>query len=80
MLESRTIQEIAKKHKKSAAQITLRWDYQNGLITIPKSINQERIRQNADIFNFELSEDEMEEISDLDTGITQEDPDKKFYF
>jgi methylglyoxal/glyoxal reductase len=75
VLESRTIQEIAKKHKKSPAQITLRWDYQNGIIAIPKSVNQNRIRENANIFNFTLTDDEIEMISDLDTGITKEDPD-----
>jgi methylglyoxal/glyoxal reductase len=75
VIESRTIQEIAKKHKKTSAQITLRWDYQNGIITIPKSINQNRINENADIFDFSLSDDEMEMISDLDTGMTKEDPD-----
>jgi len=75
VLESRTIQEIAKKHKKTSAQITLRWDYQNSIITIPKSIKQNRIIENADIFDFSLSDDELETISDLDTGMTKEDPD-----
>ena len=75
VLESRTIAEIAKAHKKSAAQVTLRWDYQNGIITIPKSVDPKRIKENADIFDFSLTEDEMEKISDLDTGITKQDPD-----
>ena len=75
VLESRTIAEIAKAYKKSAAQVTLRWDYQNGIITIPKSVDPKRIKENADIFDFSLTEDEMEKISDLDTGITKQDPD-----
>lgn len=75
VLESRTILEIAKKHRKTPAQVTLRWDYQNGIITIPKSVNQNRIRENAGIWDFTLTDDEMEMISDLDTGQTKEDPD-----
>ena len=75
VLESRTIAEIAEAHKKSAAQVTLRWDYQNGIITIPKSVNPKRIEENADIFDFTLTEEEMEKISDSDTGIAKQDPD-----
>lgn len=75
VLESRTIQEIARRRKKTSAQITLRWDYQNGIVTIPKSINKSRIAENARIFDFSLSDDEMESISDLDTGLAKHDPD-----
>ena len=75
VLESRTIMEIAKKHRKTPAQVTLRWDYQNGLVTIPKSVNQNRIKENCGIFHFTLTDDEMEEISDLDTGVAKDDPD-----
>jgi methylglyoxal/glyoxal reductase len=75
VLESRTLQEIAKKHRRTPAQITIRWDYQNSIITIPKSVNQQRITENASIFDFSLSDDEVETISDLDTGITNQDPD-----
>jgi Aldo/keto reductases, related to diketogulonate reductase len=74
-LESRTIIEIAKKHRKTPAQIILRWDYQNSLVTIPKSIKQSRIVENAAIFNFTLSDEELEIINDLDTGMVKEDPD-----
>lgn len=75
VLESRTIKEIAKRHKKSVAQTVLRWDYQQGVAAIPKSITPQRIKENADIFDFELSDDEMEMISDLDTGEMHGDPD-----
>jgi diketogulonate reductase-like aldo/keto reductase len=56
---------IAEKYQKSVAQIVLRWDLQNGVVTIPKSIKEQRIIENADIFNFELSDEEMNEINDL---------------
>lgn len=75
VIESRTIQEIAKEHKRTNAQIALRWDYQNDIITIPKSVKKERISENSRIFDFELTDEEMETISDLDTGIAKHDPD-----
>ena len=75
VLQSRTIQEIAKRHRKTAAQIALRWDYQNGIVTIPKSVHRKRISENAAIFDFELTADEMEMISDLDAGKAHHDPD-----
>ncbi|WP_405103554.1 aldo/keto reductase [Oceanobacillus sp. FSL H7-0719] len=59
------IKEIADKHGKTPAQIVLRWNLQNGVITIPKSVKEHRMQENADIFNFELTEDEMEKLNDL---------------
>lgn len=59
------IKEIADKHDKTPAQIVLRWNLQNGVITIPKSVKEHRMQENADIFNFELTEDEMEKLNDL---------------
>jgi methylglyoxal/glyoxal reductase len=58
--------ELAKKYGKTEAQIVLRWDLQKDLITIPKSIHKERIEQNARIFDFELSEDDLRRIDSLD--------------
>jgi diketogulonate reductase-like aldo/keto reductase len=58
--------ELSKKYKKTAAQIVLRWDLQKGVITIPKSIKKERIEENADIFDFEISEEDMVRIDALD--------------
>jgi diketogulonate reductase-like aldo/keto reductase len=46
----------------------LRWDIQNGIVTIPKSVNPERIRQNVDVFDFELGADNMAAIDALDEG------------
>jgi diketogulonate reductase-like aldo/keto reductase len=57
---------IAKTHDKSPAQVSLRWLLQQGITTIPKSIHPERIAENADVFDFELSEEEMAAIDSLD--------------
>ncbi|MDM5197887.1 aldo/keto reductase [Fictibacillus enclensis] len=60
--------ELAKKYEKTVAQVILRWDLQNGVVTIPKSVNKERIYQNSDIFDFELSREDMEQIDTLNTN------------
>lgn len=59
----KTLVEIGKKYGKSGAQVILRWDLQRGIITIPKSVHRERIIENADIFDFELTQEEMAAIS-----------------
>lgn len=58
---------IGKKHKKSVAQVTLRWLIQREIVVIPKSVNKDRMAQNFDVFDFELSADEMALIQTLDT-------------
>jgi len=58
--------EIAEKYKKSTAQVTLRWELQNGIITIPKSTHQERIKANTNLYDFELTAAEMTAINGLD--------------
>jgi 2,5-diketo-D-gluconate reductase A len=58
---------IAEKHNKSVAQVILRWLTQRGVVAIPKSVRKERIIENFDIFDFELSQVDMEKISTLDT-------------
>ncbi len=63
LFEDPTITQIAERHGKSPAQVILRWDVQNHVITIPKSVTPSRIRDNADIFDFNLSEDEMDQIN-----------------
>lgn len=60
--------EIGKKYKKSAAQVALRWNIQRGVTVIPKSIHKERIEENLNIWDFSLSDEDMSEISKLDTG------------
>ncbi|MFZ2150341.1 MAG: aldo/keto reductase [Minisyncoccia bacterium] len=63
------ISEIAKKHGKSNAQVLIRWSVQHRLIPIPKSTHKERIEENIGIFDFELSEDEMEKINGLNENL-----------
>ncbi|WP_102691791.1 aldo/keto reductase [Rummeliibacillus pycnus] len=65
ILNDPTLVEIAEKYQKSTAQVVLRWDLQNHVITIPKSMTPSRIRENIDIFDFNLSEDELGKISSL---------------
>ncbi|YBV93375.1 aldo/keto reductase (plasmid) [Bacillus sp. PK9-021] len=65
LLDNEVLTEIANKHNKSVAQVILRWDVQNGIITIPKSTKEHRIVENASIFDFELTKEEMERIDEL---------------
>jgi len=60
--------EIGRAHGKTPAQVSIRWILQRGYITIPKSVHEDRIAQNADVFDFELTDAEMETIDRLDTG------------
>ncbi len=61
-LDHPTLKEIATKHGKSTAQVVLRWDLQHGVVTIPKSTKEARIRENANVFDFELSAEDMGKI------------------
>lgn len=63
-----TLVSIGEKYGKTAAQVTLRWLVQRGIVPLPKSSNANRIRQNFDIFNFSLTAEDMKQISTLDTG------------
>lgn len=62
------LEGIGKAHGKTVAQVALRWLLQRGVIIIPKSVHKERMAQNFDIFDFELTADEMSQIATLDTG------------
>lgn len=66
LLGNEVINEIAKNHDVSAAQVILRWDLQRGIVVIPGSSNPEHIKENMDLFGFELTEEEMQKISQLD--------------
>jgi diketogulonate reductase-like aldo/keto reductase len=59
LLNDKSLKAIADKYDKSIAQVILRWDLQRGIITIPKSVHRERIIANADLYDFELSADDM---------------------
>ncbi|MBN1949746.1 MAG: aldo/keto reductase [Bacteroidales bacterium] len=60
------LQELGRKYSKTPVQITLRWDLQKGVVTIPKSVRKERIIENASIFDFELTPEEVKAIDGLD--------------
>ncbi|PPA83238.1 aldo/keto reductase [Brevibacillus laterosporus] len=65
LLDNPVLQEIADKHGKTVAQVILRWDLQHGVITIPKSTKEHRIVENASVFDFELTQEEMDRIDAL---------------
>lgn len=60
--------EIGKKYDKTAAQVALRWNIQRGVVVIPKSTHKERMEENLNIWNFQLSEGDMAAIAALDLG------------
>lgn len=71
-----TLQAIAKKHNKSVAQVCLRWIIQHEVIAIPKSTSPERIKENINLFDFDLTKTEMEQINKLpEMGFSGELPD-----
>ena len=77
ILDHPTLVELAEKHAKTPAQIVLRWELELGVVTIPKSVHEKRIKENADIFDFELSSDDIAKIDELNknerTGPDPED-------
>ncbi|MFF4405996.1 aldo/keto reductase [Streptomyces sp. NPDC001262] len=68
LLKAPVLAGIAAKHGKSAAQVVLRWHLQLGNVVIPKSVTPSRIRENIDVFDFTLDEDDMKAIAALDNG------------
>ena len=67
LFENPVLAEIAAAHGKSTAQVMLRWNLQRGVVVIPKSVHRERMEQNLDVFDFELTAQEMAQIALLDT-------------
>ncbi|ADI27912.1 aldo/keto reductase [Geobacillus sp. C56-T3] len=65
ILSEPTIVDIGRKYGKTPAQVVLRWDLQHGVVTIPKSVTPARIKENADIFDFSLTDEEMKQIDAL---------------
>lgn len=66
LLRTPLLIEIAKRHNKTVAQVMLRWNVQRGIVVIPKTSHVERMKENIDIFDFELSDEEMKAIATLD--------------
>lgn len=73
-LSDKGVIEMAKKHKKSEAQVLLRWAIQRGTLIIPKSNSPSRIKENCDLFDFKLTEDEMKAITSLNKNKRLNDP------
>ena len=67
--EAPEVEEICSRVNKTKAQVLIRWSIQSGFITIPKSSNENRIKENADVFDFELSSDDMAKLDALDEGL-----------
>jgi len=68
LLNNESLKAIAEKHNKTVAQVILRWHLQEGFCAIPKSVTPSRIEENFNVFDFELSEDEMNIVRSLDTN------------
>ncbi|TSB45127.1 aldo/keto reductase [Alkalicoccobacillus porphyridii] len=68
VLSDPAVEEIAKAHNKTSAQVVLRWHLQNGSVVIPKSVTPSRIQENFDVFDFTLTETELGKINELDNG------------
>ncbi|TIW43270.1 MAG: aldo/keto reductase [Mesorhizobium sp.] len=68
LLSDPTLEKIAQKHRKSVAQVIIRWHLQEGLIVIPKSIRQDRIAANFDVFDFELDAEDLGLIRGMDSS------------
>ena len=67
MFQNEVLLSIGEKYNKSAAQVILRWLYQRGIVSLAKSVHEERIKENFDIYSFELDDDDMKKIETLDT-------------
>ncbi len=71
------MKEISNKYGKTIAQIAIRWSLQRGYLPLPKSVTYERIKENADVFDFELEEEDVQLIADLKGCVGySDDPDK----
>src|SRR3954464_10312725 len=64
------LSEVGAAHGKSVAQVILRWLIQREVVVIPKSVHAERMRENFDVFDFELTDDQMSRVAEMDTGAT----------
>lgn len=78
LFANETLGDIAKRYGKTVGQVVLRWNFQRGVVVIPKSVRKERILENFNIFDFELSDEDMKKIKTLDESkglfVNHEDP------
>lgn len=74
LVDEKLVRKIADAYKKTPAQVLLRWGVQRNTVVIPKSTHRERLKENIDIFDFELSESDMREIGSLERGLRLVDP------
>jgi len=82
VIEDETIKKMAQKYHKSEAQLLIRWNIQSGVVTIPKSIKAERIKENFDVFDFEISDEDFKALNKLNEELRYFDQDwmsKKIY-
>ena len=80
ILENEFLSEIAKKYNKTIAQICIRWIIQQDIVALPKSVIQKRIKSNFEIFDFELSGEDMDKITNMEpAGYTRSDPNQGRY-
>lgn len=80
LLKDETLTAVAKKHNKSTAQILVRWSLEQGFLPLPKSIHEDYIKANADVFDFALDDDDMQKIGALAGKGRQQDDPSKFTF
>lgn len=71
IFSNETIAEIGQKYGKANGQVILRWLLQRGIVVIPKSVHKTRMAENLDVFDFELSDDDMQKMSSLDKNKSQ---------
>ncbi len=77
LIKAKPLRELSKKYGKTVPQIILRWDVQQGLLTVPRTSKKERLDEFLDVFNFSLTSDEMKSISDLNDNVRlRYNPDK----
>ena len=68
LIDNKTLENIAEKYNKTVAQIILRWNIENKIVVIPKSITKERIEENIDIFDFSLEEEDIKKIDSMNNN------------
>ncbi|VEN35379.1 unnamed protein product, partial [Callosobruchus maculatus] len=79
MIQNPVVKQIAEKHKKSTGQVMLRFLIQRDIVPIPKSVNPARIKQNFEVFDFKLDDEDMKRLADLEIGESARVCDFKFF-